>query len=234
MTKSKFYKNVSLYLTLGLLVVFWGFSKSYFFQLSANSPAHHVHGISATLWMVVLIVQPYLYKINKLKIHRYIGWSTLFLVPTLVIAGYFMMKRMVHNQAYYPPNTVYKLAFIDFFTLLGFSLLYFLAIYFRKNIKLHARFMACTIFGPLIPAITRIFFYTDLASNFNQSLTYSYLVIEIVLLFIIWRERKYREMKFTYLPVFLYTVFQHVCMYSVENWSWFVDFINGITLYPNI
>ena len=187
--RRKFYDRVYLYLALGLIIVFWGFSKSYFGKLGSTDSAHHIHGISATLWMIILIIQPYLYKINKFKAHRYLGWFTLILVPTLVYGGVLMIQNMILTLEFYPPNTVYQLAFIDAVTLIGFVILYALALYYRKNLKLHARFMVCTIFGPLNPAITRIVFMLGAANNFNDALTYSYIVLELVLLFVIFRER---------------------------------------------
>ena len=231
MTNAKFYKNVHLYLALGLIVVFWGFSQSYFGRLGQTAAPYHVHGISATLWMVILIIQPYLYSINKLKLHKYLGWSTVILVPTIIIGGFEMMKLMIQNQANYPPNIVYRLAFIDALTLLGFGVLYFLAIYFRKHLKLHARFMVSTIFGPLNPALTRVFFIMGLASSFDQSLTYSYLIIELILLFVIWKERKSKEMRYTYLPVFIFTVVQHILMYFAGRWDWWVNAMNNLAGY---
>ncbi len=216
---------------IGLIIVFWGFSKSYFGKLDKTSLPYHIHGISATLWMIILIIQPYLYRINKLKIHKYLGWSTLVLVPTIILGGFEMMKLMIQNQENYPPNIVYRLAFIDAVTLLGFIIIYLLALFYRKNLKLHARFMVCTIFGPLNPALTRIFFSLGLAGNFNESLTYSYLLIEIVLMLLIWKERTMKEMKFTYLPVLIFTVIQHVLMYSAQNWNWWVTLMNEIADY---
>lgn len=233
MAKPKFYNNAYLYLILALIIVFWGFSKSYFGRLNQTSFPYHVHGISATLWMMILIIQPYLYRINKLRFHRYLGWSTIVLVPIMVLGGFEMMKLMIQNQENYPPNIVYRLAFIDAITLLGFITIYLLAIYYRKNLKLHARFMVCTIFGPLNPALTRIFFSIGLAGNFNEALTFSYLLIEIVLLFVIWKERTMKEIKFTYLPVLAFMVIQHMLMYSAEDWVWWVTLMNEIADFKN-
>lgn len=170
----KFYDNIYLYLSIGIVIVFWGFSESYFTKLGQTTLAYHFHGISATLWMILLIIQPFLYKKGYMKIHRYIGWSSLILVPILVLSGFQMMRLMIQNQANYPPDIVYSFAFIDAITLFGFTILYSLAIFYRKNLKLHARFMVCTLFGPLIPAITRVFFSIGLAHNFNECLTFSY------------------------------------------------------------
>ena len=106
------------------------------------------------------------------------------------------------------------------------NLIYLLAIYYRKRLKLHARLMVCTIFGPLIPALTRIFFSVGLADNFDKSLTLSYILIEIVLLCIIWKERNHKEVKFTYLPVLIFMALQHKLMYSAGNWDWWVSLMN--------
>lgn len=231
MTKTKFYNNVFLYLTAGLIIVFWGFSRSYFGRLGEITLPYHVHGISATIWMILLIVQPLLYRTGNLKIHKYLGWSSIVIVPVIVLGGFEMMRLMIQNQENYPPNIVYRLAFIDAVTLLGFIVIFLLALYYRKNLKLHARFMVCTIFGPLNPALTRIFFSLGLADNFNESLTFSYLLIEMVLLFVIWKERNQKEIKYTYIPVLVFTTVQHLLMYFSENWEWWINIMNEISDY---
>ena len=232
MGTTRFYKYAHLYLALGLLVVAIGFSKTYFTQLDEFSFPYHLHGISASLWMILLIVQPFLFQKGLLKAHRVLGWSSLLLVPTIVIAGIIMMRLMIQGQANYPPNVVYQLAFIDAFTLLGFTILYLLALYFRKNLKLHARFMATTIFGPLVPALTRLFIFNlGLASNFNEGLTYSYLLIELVLIAIIWKERNKNEIKLTYVPFLVFIIAQHVLMYYSGNWKYWKTLMDSFANY---
>ena len=221
-------------MTLGLIVVFLGFSTTYFSRLGDFTLPYHLHGISATLWMVLLIVQPYLFQKGKLKAHRYLGWSSLVLVPIIVICGVIMMRLMIQGQEYYPPNLVYKLAFIDVCTLIGFVALYVLALYYRKRLMLHSRFMVATIFGPLIPALGRMFLFTfGIASDFNESLTYSYLSIELVLLIMIWKERNSREMKFTYVPFLIFIIIQHGLMYSSDTWPWWKALMDNFANYTS-
>jgi hypothetical protein len=232
MTKSKYYKYAHIYLALGLVVVLIGFSKSYFNKLSEFSFSYHLHGISATLWMLLLIIQPYLFQKGKIKIHRLLGRSSLVLVPLIIIGGVIMMKLMIQGQANYPPNIVYTLAFIDVCTLFGFAVLYILALYFRKNLKLHSRFMVSTIFGPLVPALTRLYLIVlAVASNFTDALTYSYLAIELVLLIIILKERNIKEMKMTYVPFFIFIVVQHILIYYVDDWNWWKTLMNNFANY---
>lgn len=234
MARKKFYKYAHLYLTLGLVVVLLGFSTTYFSRLGDFSLPYHVHGISATLWMILLIVQPYLFQKGRLKTHKYLGWSSLLLVPTLIICGVIMMRLMIQGQVNYPPNLVYKLAFIDACTLLSFAILYVLALYYRKRLMLHSRFMVTTIFGPLLPALGRMFLFTfGIASNFEESLTYSYLLIELVLLVIIWKERSKKETKLTYVPFLIFIIIQHGLMYSSDTWPWWKTLMDNFANYTS-
>jgi hypothetical protein len=234
MPRKTFYKYAHLYLTLGLVVVLLGFSTTYFSRLSDFSLPYHVHGISATLWMILLILQPYLFQKGKLKTHRYLGWTSILLVPLIVICGVIMMRLMIQGQSNYPPKLVYQLAFIDACTLLSFALLYVLAIYFRKKLMLHSRFMVATIFGPLLPALARMFLFTfGIASNFNQALTYSYLAIELVLLFIIWKERSKKEIKLTYVPFLVFIIVQHGLMYYSDDWTWWKALMDNFANYSS-
>ncbi|QCK15811.1 hypothetical protein [Mangrovivirga cuniculi] len=225
--RNTFYKNSFAFLSLGLLAVIIGFSQSVTSRFSTFTWIYHVHGVSATLWMVLLIIQPLTYRYNKLKVHRVIGWTSILIVSIIVVAGITMMKNMIINRASYPPGTVYKLAFIDATTLIAFISFYSLGIYYRKSLKLHARFMVCTIFAPFIPALTRVFFVFNLADGFNTALTYSYLLIEIAILLILFTERKSKEIKYTYLPALIIMLCQHLLMYSSNDWQWWVQIMNN-------
>ena len=232
MARSKYYKYAHLYLTLGLIIVLVGFSKTYFSKLGEFSFYHHLHGVSATLWMILLIIQPYLYQKGKLKTHRLLGWTSLILVPLIIIGGIIMMRLMIQGQEFYPPDTVYMLAFIDACTLLGFAVLYILALYFRKNLMLHSRFMVSTIFGPLVPALARLYmFILGIASTFTEGITYSYLLIELVLLVIIWKERNAKEIRYTYVPFLAFIILQHFLLYQVNDWTWWKVLMDSFANY---
>lgn len=234
MAGSKYYKYAHWYLTLGLVIVLVGFSKTYFTKLGDFGFAHHLHGVSATLWMLLLIAQPYLFQKGYMKTHRILGWSSLVLVPLIIIGGMIMMRSMIQGQEFYPPDAVYMLSFIDACTLFGFAVLYILALVYRKNMKLHSKFMVSTIFGPLVPALARLFmFILAIASSFTEGITYSYLLIELVLLVIIWKERNSKEIKYTYIPFLVFIVAQHILMYYVNDWDWWKVLMDGFANYSS-
>lgn len=57
-----FYNNSFLYLILGIIIVVWGFYNSYFARLGEMPLPYHVHGVSATMWITLMVVQPLLYR----------------------------------------------------------------------------------------------------------------------------------------------------------------------------
>lgn len=232
MPAKKYYKYAHWYLALGLIIVLAGFSKTYFGKLGDFTFPYHLHGVSATLWMILLIVQPYLFQKGNLKAHRILGWSSVVLVPLIIIGGVIMMRLMIQGQEFYPPNSVYMLAFIDACTLLGFAALYFLALYYRKNLMLHSRFMVSTIFGPLVPAMARLFLIVvPITTNFTDAISISFILIELVLLLILWKERRAKEIKYTYLPFLIFIAFQHVSLYFVNDWTWWKVLMDSFANY---
>ena len=111
---------------LAALVTIIGFFPSYFSRLTVTDTAHHLHGITATAWILLLIVQPWLYKTGKLSLHRNLGKSSYVLVPLILLSALNMVHIMLNNQGN-------QLAFIDLITLVQFLIFYGLAIAHRKK-----------------------------------------------------------------------------------------------------
>lgn len=216
--KSLFYKNAYLYFLIAFLVTIAGFYPTYFGRLTEMGAAHHFHGITATLWMLILVIQPLLYRYDKIEIHRWIGRSTIFLVPLIIIGGLMMVHMMVNNEAY--GILAYQLGFIDFFVLSQFLLFYVLALKNVRNTQYHARYMACTIFGPIIPALTRLLFNVPWVDTFSKSLHVSYLMVEIVLVLLILDDRRRGKIRLPYLLALGLMVIQHITMHYAASWEW--------------
>src|SRR5688572_24512048 len=62
-------------LALGLTVA--GFWPSFFAVLPTAKLPHLVHGWSATLWMLLPLLQAWLIHTRRRKAHRWIGWASL-------------------------------------------------------------------------------------------------------------------------------------------------------------
>jgi hypothetical protein len=96
-----FYDRAYLYLILPALVTVVGFFPSYFKRLAVTDGAHHLHGIAATLWILLLIIQPFLYREGKIKWHRKLGKVSFILVPLIIVSGLNMVHIMLVNKALY-------------------------------------------------------------------------------------------------------------------------------------
>jgi hypothetical protein len=223
-TNKKFvlYPNAPWYFALAIVVTMVGFSKSYFGNIEKISIFHHIHGASATAWMLLLIIQPILYKQGKLALHRKLGWIAAFTaVPLLIICGLIMMHLMVGpNAKLYPPGIPYRLSFIDCYSLFMFLLLFGLSLKHGRNVHLHARYMACTVLSVLPPAITRVLFLIPWFDSFNKTLNGSYIAVELVFLLLLADDKRQGKIRKPYVVGLLLTIVLHILMNYAGGWLW--------------
>jgi hypothetical protein len=223
------YKNAWLYFLLVFVITLAAFFPSYLQRLSHTDSAHHFHGITATLWLVMLVVQPLLYRTRLMKWHRLLGKISFILAPMVVISAFNMITAMLLAKENYPPLIAYQLAFIDFFTLALFIYFYVQAIVNRKNIQLHSRFLVCTVLGPLIPTLTRFFFiFLPFVDSFPKSLNLSYVVVEVILLLLIRDDKRQGAIHKPYLIALSLFVIQHVLMNFVSGWVWWRGLMDAL------
>ncbi|MBK5279239.1 MAG: hypothetical protein JJE09_10295 [Bacteroidia bacterium] len=132
---------------LFVLVAFW---LTYFTRLfEQESYRIHLHGFTLFIWCMMLIVQPYLIRTRQNIWHTRIGKFSYVLVPLLIITTVDLLHfRLGQNP----------LGTMDFYftalvlnALVGFIILYGLAIYNRKRSGIHARYMVSTVFLFITP-----------------------------------------------------------------------------------
>lgn len=148
---------VLLALILLTVLAFW---PGYFSQLGSTSFLVHVHGVSATLWLLMLTTQSWLAHHRQLGVHRLIGRISPAVVTVFVIGGLTMLKAMSIRTHSPEPNLMHVygsgLALLDVIAVTGFVWLYHGALRHRRQVQLHARFMLATIILLLAPILTRL------------------------------------------------------------------------------
>jgi hypothetical protein len=228
----KLYPNAHWYFALAIVVTWVGFSTSYFTKLKQTDIYHHIHGATAGLWMVTLLVQPLLYKYGYIDLHRKIGRMAVYiLVPLLFLGGITMMRLMVQGQAHYPPGSVYQLAWIDACSLLVFPFFVILSILRATNIQLHARYMACTVLVLLPPAITRLLFFIPWFDSFSKTLNGSYVLIYMALLLLLADDRRTGGIRKPYVIAFILFVLTQISMNFAGGWGWWHHVLNTFSGY---
>jgi hypothetical protein len=224
--KKLLYANAHWYFGAGLLVIVVGFFKSYFNNLGANDLAHHIHGIAALLWMLMFIVQPLTFSKGKLPWHRIIGKVSFGLVPVVVLSGLHIVQLMILGKAHYPPMAPYQLAFIDLFSLTQFVVFYIMAIVTRKKLHLHARYMAATVFLFIIPGLGRALLFIPGINSFDQVVNISLVLTEVVLLFLIWDDKRSGQFRLPYMLAFVLFAVQIAGYNTVGRMDWWVHLMD--------
>lgn len=203
-----------LWFALALALVAYGFWPSFLSALPKQDSHILMHGISATLWMALPIVQGLLIAKRKRVIHRRLGYAALPLAAVVVISGLYVVQTMILKEGTEVAPVAYKFVLLD---LTGIALfVVFLAMAIgaakRRDIGLHLRLMACTAIIPLEAANERtaILLFPGLVPGFEEGLYASLMSMEAICLALILAERRLDRIRWPFVFMFAYYVMMHV------------------------
>ena len=159
------YKNFHLWMLVPFIISLLGFSYSYYSKLSSATFHQHVHGISATLWYILVIVQPYLITRKKnVRSHRSLGTIGLILAGIVAGSAFTIIPKNIDNvkeldiNGFFNPTFAYFATFIDFVLVLMFVISVGLSILSIKKKKLsdHVQWLMASVFFVLSPGLARL------------------------------------------------------------------------------
>ena len=207
----KTYKYLGYFMLILIPLIFAGFYKTYIKQIpnfSENINSYiHLHAFIATIWISMLIAQPFFILNKKFALHRTIGKLSYVVFPLLILSFVPQMIRIVHSEN--PENLFYPLA--DCILLIVF---YSLAIYNRKTRSKHMRYMIATAIVFLGPTIGRIGpNLLGWSGIFTQNVQYG--IIYLILLSLILYDRNNRKKYNPYLITLACFAIHQVVFYLV-------------------
>ncbi|MBK9017367.1 MAG: hypothetical protein IPM82_26775 [Saprospiraceae bacterium] len=221
-----YYRRITIFLAIVFLIVIIGFTPSYFKPFFENESIFHFHALPAVLWMIVLIVQPVLFNIGKIKIHRIVGLVSLIIAFLVFIGSLLIIDHMLmvtFNEE--GQNIDYQFAFSSIVLSSGFLVFVALAYYHRKNIHLHSRYMISTAFFALVPGLIRIVGFDGVSLSQNTSLTY---FISIVLIFtLILIDYKKGKVYSPYLILMVLFSLIAILFTSIHEWDWWRNLVDA-------
>jgi hypothetical protein len=149
------------YLSVALLLIsFLGFYPTYiakFPKLVGFTSAHHFHALMALLWVLLLVVQPFLIRAKKYELHRQVGKLGYIIMPLLVLSLFFVSKATyLKNLTRMPQAEALAILPNGTVEMFDFSLLFILGMVYRKNTTYHLRFLASTGLMMLGPGLGRL------------------------------------------------------------------------------
>lgn len=143
-------------LVVATVIAFW---PGYFSVLGSSPPAFHLHGITASLWMLLMIAQSWAVHNRRVALHRTLGLATFAAVPLFVMGGLAVIQTMAQETvAGEPFGQLYgaRLGTFDLLSTIGFCWLVYLALQNRRKVQLHARYMLATALLLIPPVMVRI------------------------------------------------------------------------------
>jgi hypothetical protein len=191
----KYYKNLSLFFIGILSIVILGFFKTYFGQFPTFNKVtniQHIHGLLFLLWFIMLVIQPILIKKRKYRWHVIIGKVSYFLVPLIVISTFFIAKELYDKGNALDESKRFSSLYVPFYQIIDFIVLYLLAIYYKKKISYHMRYMIATSLAIYGAALKRLLInYMNMGAI--DAFFYTFIITDLILLFLIvydWRNGK--------------------------------------------
>jgi hypothetical protein len=139
------YRRAPYFVGFVLLTVLVGFWASYWAPIGKVPLAFHVHAITSSTWLILLIVQQVAIQRRHNALHRQLGLASFALFP-LLMAGFMMIADVsarrylaaespfaIHNTPSFGVGTLIAVA--------GYLTLFYLALKHRRNVRLHAGYM---------------------------------------------------------------------------------------------
>ena len=209
------------YYLAGLVVLaFAGFWPSYFSKLFNGTLDYagyfHLHAITALLWIAMLIAQPILIRNKKFALHRQIGKLSYVAFPLLLIS----VLLLAHSQAHGRDNMAIEL-FFPFKDLIVLCVAYPIAIYYRRQVEIHARAMIATGIVFIEPALVRLINHQlpEGSGMFGYQMTIA--CVYGLLILLIFNERKRNKGRWVFpLILGIYLIVHSIILGNIQIGLW--------------
>ncbi len=145
------YRRAPYYVLFVIAVIVAGFWPSYFGASGPIPWQFHAHGIAASLWVLMVLVQSWTVHKAQLPLHRAVGKSSLLLFPFLIggLAAIIDLTGKGFIAGDSPSRVTYGGQFLVGLALAiaAYVVLYYRALKFRRKVWVHSGYMLAT---PLI------------------------------------------------------------------------------------
>lgn len=152
------YPRAHYYLLAMIPLIGLAFWPGYFARLGETPWSVHVHGVTATLWILMLVAQSWAIHSGRWALHRATGRSSFVLVPVFLAGGFLMLQTMSRRTfGGHPFFEVFGagLGAFDLLAVLFFAGFYYAALRNRRRVQLHARYMLATVLLLATPITSR-------------------------------------------------------------------------------
>ena len=119
----------------------------------------HLHAVSGSLWLLLLIVQPLAIHYERYRLHFALGKFSYLLAPLFVIAGVLLSHYRLGAMSEETFAAEGFSHYLPFYASVIFALAYVLGLRYRHDAEAHGRFMLLTAIPLVDPVVGRIIFF---------------------------------------------------------------------------
>ena len=208
------YRHAPYYVLAVIAVIVAGFWPSYFAPFTTVPWQFHAHGVAASIWVLMVLVQSMSVHKGQLPLHRAVGKSSLILFPFLIggLAAIIDVTAKGFVTGDYIRTTFGGEFLIGLaLAVAAYVVLYYRALKFRRKVWLHSGYMLATplilfespfsrIIGTWIPALQ----YRGPQDNhlFMDSILWA-MAIELVIIAVLWWRFRDKASPFLVAAVFI-------------------------------
>jgi hypothetical protein len=154
------YRHAHYYLLLLMVLTVVAFWPIYFSMLPSAGIALHIHGFSASLWIVLLAFQSWTIHHRRNEWHRAVGLASLAIFPLFFAGSTLIVHTMASNFAsgdFFDSRFGARFAAFDLVAVPAIAWLYWSGLRWRRKVHLHARYMLATVLFLFEPILSRLF-----------------------------------------------------------------------------
>jgi len=153
------YRHAWLFVAALIAATVFGFWRSYFAVLPSAPVGFHIHGVTASLWMLLLLAQSSTPHRGQVALHRMVGRATFVAIPLFAAGAMGVAHSMAVGTA--GDHPFYQLwgARLGLLDMLAFGAVLYavgMALRSRRNVRLHAGYMLSTALPLVSPVLARI------------------------------------------------------------------------------
>ena len=233
---SKLDFSKSGYFFIGLFVLailgFWPSYYAKFFDGTADFTNYfHFHSITASLWIVLLIIQPILIHKGNIQLHKQLGLLSYILIPLI----YTSVILLAHHRITGEESNLGVSLWITFKDLFILTIAYGIGIYYRRVHSIHARGMIGAGIVLIEPALVRFIQYAlfpgqDFApAGYLATIITVYLIL-IILTVISWKHQRGRWVFPIILAAYVFVHSVLIFEIRIEIWEHFVKWFANLPL----
>jgi hypothetical protein len=142
-----------------LVLVLLGFSPSFYLRAAFHHVTRlpallYVHGAVLTVWFLLTVVQGWLIRTQRLRLHRRLGYVAAGYAAIVIVFGTLANLKLI-SEIDSPADGENVVVWGNFFTLVMFAAFVSLAVVFRKRPEAHKRLMLLASMSIVGPALAR-------------------------------------------------------------------------------